>query len=79
MLGMPLKITNITNIMKIITLLLAATGALFLSSCASTKECASCGSSDTSMKACCKDAAAKGKKCEKCAAMGMKGHDMKSM
>jgi len=56
--------------MKTITLLLAATGALFLSSCASTKECASCCSADSAAaKACCKDAAAKGMKCDKCASM----------
>ncbi len=53
--------------MKTITLLLAATGALFLSSCAST-HCATCCAPAGATKACCKDAAAKGMKCEKCAA-----------
>lgn len=56
--------------MKTITLLLAATGALFLSSCASTKDCATCcSSSKPAAMSCCKDSAAKGMKCEKCAAM----------
>ena len=65
--------------MKILTLLLAATGALFLSSCASTQCASCCASGGTAEKACCKDAATKGKKCEKCAATGTKGHDMKTM
>ena len=69
--------------MKTITLLIAATGVLFLSSCAATKACPTCAAM-SGTKACCKEAAAKGMKCEKCAAMkagGMakKGHDMKAM
>lgn len=68
MIGTPPQTPIYPHSMKTITLLLAATGALFLSSCAST-QCASCCSSDTAAKPCCKDAAAKGVKCDKCATM----------
>lgn len=56
--------------MKAIAIILASTGALFLSSCACTKGGSCCSSGGASM-SCCKDSAAKGKTCEKCAA-GMK-------
>ena len=62
--------------MKTIALLLAATGALFLSSCASTMSCAKCASCATcsaGTKACCVEAAKKGMKCKKCAAMSSTG------
>lgn len=56
--------------MKTIALMLAAAGALFLSSCAACHKCASCCSgAEAATKPCCKEAAAKGMKCEKCAAM----------
>lgn len=63
--------------MKTIALLLAATGALFLSSCAGTGACATCCASPTATKACCADAAKKGTACTVCAAGAKKGDHMK--
>lgn len=52
--------------MKTITLLLAATGALFLSSCTCTKSGSCCAAGAAPAKACCKEAAAKGAACKTC-------------
>ena len=67
--------------MKTITLILASAATLLLSNCAATNSGSCCA---TGTMACCKEAAAKGMKCDKCAAMkaggtNKKGHDMKAM